>query len=385
MPGVGVCISTIHSSVTKHLPIPTTAPTSSNLYRKLPLKLHPQATHSRAVRVGFVVANLLILGIIVFFLTQTHNSGLAVTIPSSSGVATADANPLDQVSSADIALTVARMAALPETTAAANQAQSQAADVAIAANSDNVISKPQVVTTAQKSIADIQYYTTVAGDTLQSLATKFNVTSNSIIWSNNLTNMNLTPGTNLVIPPVNGIIYTVNAGDTPASLSTKFQSNQADIIAFNNAQINGLTPGEQIVIPNGIMPSSAAAVSALGFGSGFPWGGSGPVYGNNGYDFGNCTWYVANEIAVPSNWGNASTWAYYAALSGWNVSTIPTVGAIAQTGNAAGGEGHVGIVRAVNGDQVEVQDMNNYGDGGGFDHVGEAWVSLGVFQHYITH
>jgi surface antigen len=351
----------------------------------LPLKLRRESAHRRAVRVGFVAANLLVLAIIVFFVTQAHSNHLAITVPSSIGSANADANPLDQVSSADIALTVARMVSLPETTAAANQAQSEAADVAIAANSDNVITKPQVVTTAQKSVADIQDYTTVAGDTLQSLATKFNVTSNSIVWSNNLTSMILNPGTKLIIPPVNGIIYTVQAGDTPASLATKFQSNQADIIAFNNAQISGLIPGEQIVIPNGIMPSSPAAVSASGFGSGFPWGGSGPVYGNNGYDFGNCTWYVANEIAVPSNWGNAATWAYYAALSGWNVSTIPTVGAIAQTGDAAGGEGHVGIVRAVNGDQIEVQDMNNYGDGGGFDQVGEGWVSLGVFQHYITH
>jgi surface antigen len=346
---------------------------------------HRRSTRRRAIRVGFIAANLLALGVIAFFVAQTHTSGLAIPAVSSTASAAADANPLDQVSSADIALTVAQMTALPETTAAANQAQSEAADVAIAANSDNVITKPQVVTTAQKSVADIQDYTTVSGDTLQSLATKFGVTSNSIVWSNNLASATLVPGTNLVIPPVNGIIYTVKSGDTPASLATKFQANQADIVAFNNAQISGLNVGDQIVIPNGIMPSSAATLSASGIGSGFPWGGSGPVYGNNGYDFGNCTWYVANEIAVPSNWGNASTWAYYAALSGWNVSAVPTVGAIAQTGDAAGGEGHVGIVRAVNGNQVEVQDMNNYGDGGGFDRVGEGWVSLGVFQHYITH
>jgi surface antigen len=332
-----------------------------------------------------VAANLVILGLIVFFVTQTHTSGSSPSLLSSSASVNADSNPLDQVSSADIALTVARMASLPEATAAANQAETEAANIAIAANSDNVITKPQVVTTAQKSIANIQYYTTVNGDTLQSLATKFGVTSNSIAWSNNLTSVFLTPGTKLVIPPVNGIVYTVKSGDTPASLATKFQANEADIVAFNNAQINGLMPGEQIVIPNGVMPSSAATMSAESYGSSFPWGGSGPVYGDNGYDFGNCTWYVATQIAVPSNWGNASSWAYYAALSGWNVSTLPTVGSIAQTGDAAGGEGHVGIVRAVNGDEVEVQDMNNYGDGGGFDKVGEGWVPLGTFQHYITH
>jgi len=337
------------------------------------------------LRVSFIATNLVALLAITFFVIQAHTSSLAVPTLSSASSASADANPLDQVSSAAIALTVARMAALPETTAVTNQAQSQAADIAIATNSDNVITKPQVVTTAQKSVANIQYYTTVAGDTVSSLATKFGVTSNSIIWSNNLSSPILNPDTDLVIPPVNGIIYTVAAGDTPASLAAKFQANQADIIAFNNAEIGGLTAGEQIVIPNGTMPSAPTVGGSAALGTSFPWGGSAPVYGNNGYDYGNCTWYVANEIAVPNNWGNAATWAYYAALSGWNVSTVPTVNSIAQTGDAAGGEGHVGIVRAVNGNEVEVQDMNNYGDGGGFDQVGEGWVPLGTFQHYISH
>lgn len=368
--------------------VPDTVLNSHSLYAKLLLKIHRRSTRRRVVRVSFIAANVVILGAITFFVAQAHSTSLTVPALSGSASVSADANPLDQVSSADIALTVARMTSLPETTAAANQAQSEAADVAIAANSDNVITKPQVVSTALKSVADIQDYTTVAGDSVQSLATQFGVTSDSIMWSNSLRAMTLSPGTVLRIPPVNGIIYTVEAGDTPASLATKFQANQADIIAFNNAEIGGLTPGEQVVIPNGTLPSSAASsAAAVGFGGGtnFPWGGSAPVYGYNGYDYGNCTWYVATQIAVPSNWGNAATWAYYAGLSGWNVSTAPTVGAIAQTGNAAGGEGHVGIVRAVNGDQVEVQDMNNYGDGGGFGRVGEGWVSLGVFEHYITH
>ena len=366
--------------------VPTTAPRPArSLSHKLLVQAHRKSTKRRVFKISLVVANLVVLGGIVLFITQTHTAGLS-TADFNANASTATAtNPLDQVSTADIALTVARMASLPETTAAANQAQSEAADVAIAANSDNVITKPQVVTTAQKSIANIVYYTTVAGDTLQSLATKFNVTSDSIAWSNNLSSVTLTPGTKLVIPPVNGIVYTVQAGDTPASLATKFQANQADIIAFNNAQINGLTPGEQIVIPNGTMPSTTAGLSDDDIGSSFPWGGDGPVYGYNGYDFGNCTWYVATQIAVPSNWGNAATWAYYAALSGWNVSTLPTAGAIAQTADAAGGEGHVAIVEAVNGGEIEIRDMNNYGDGGGFDRVGTAWVPITTFQHFITH
>jgi surface antigen len=365
--------------------VPNSGFRSSSLYRKLLIKSRRRSVRRRTLKVGFIAANLLILGGIAFFVTQTHTSGHAVPALSNSVSATGNANPLDQVSSADIALTVARMTDLPESTSVANQAQSQAADIAISASSDNVISKPQVVNTAQKSVADIQYYITVDGDSVTSLATKFGVTSNSILWSNNLSSPTLNTGTKLRIPPVNGIVYTVQSGDTPASLATRYQSNQANIVAFNDAEINGLNPGEQIVIPNGNVAVAPVPASASSSGSSFAWGGSAPVYGYNGYDYGYCTWYVASQISVPGNWGNASSWGYYASLSGWNVSIAPSVGSIAQTAAAAGGQGHVAIVTAVNGDQVQIRDMNNYGDGGGFGRVGSGWVSVSAFQHYITH
>ena len=350
------------------------------------MKSRRKTVRRRLCRYAFIAANLLILSGIAFFVSQSHTSGQDAPALSSSETGVPNTNPLDQVSSADIALTVARMAALPETTAVANEAQSQAADIATVANSDNVIAKPQVVSTDQKSVADIQYYTTVAGDSVTSLATKFGVTSNSIEWSNGLASPTLSPGTKLRIPPVNGIVYTVQAGDTAASLATKYQSNQESIIAFNDAELSGITPGMLIVIPDGNVASAPEPFTTNPTsGNSFPWGGSSPVYGYNGYDYGNCTWYVASQISVPSNWGNASSWAYYARLSGWNVSTEPTVGSIAQTGNAAGGEGHVAIVTAVNGGQIQIRDMNNYGDGGGFGRVGSGWVSLGTFQDYITH
>lgn len=294
------------------------------------------------------------------------------------------ANPLDQLSSADIAQTVAQVNSLPETTAIANQAQSQAADLAIASTNNNVITKPQVVSTTL-SHSDIKTYISQAGDTVSSLAAKFGVTSDSIRWSNNLSAADaINPGTSLSIPPVNGIVYTVKPGDTATSLAAQFGANADQIVAYNDAEINGLTPGARIVIPNATRNNSAATaatISAAGLGGGGWLWGSGPIYGYNGYDYGYCTWYVATQIPVPANWGNASTWAYYAALSGWHVSTTPTVGSIAQT--AAGGEGHVAIVTAVNPDgSIQVRDMNGIA---GWGRVGYGPKSASAFQHYITH
>ncbi len=290
-------------------------------------------------------------------------------------------NPLDQVASANIALQVAKMTNLPETTAISNQSQSQQAELAQASTANNVIAKPQVVETAIKTRQDITTYTAVAGDTIASVAAKFGLTTNSIIWSNGLSSTSpLTAGAKLNIPPVNGVVYNVASGDTTSSLATKFNASEAEIIAYNDAEIGGITNGEQILIPNGQI-KIAQTVTPTYTAS---WGG--PQYGFNGYDYGYCTWYVASQVGVPSNWGNASSWAYYAGQSGWGVSTSPTTGSIAQTANAAGGQGHVAVVQDVSpdGSQVLIKDMNNYGDGGGWGKVGSAWVPVSTFQHYIT-
>jgi len=381
----GVRISTSHSTpslVTERLASPPQI-RSAKLYRQLQTKLWHRMKRRRAVRIGLVITNVAVVAVILAFVLQKpHTSSLAV--PPAGAVATVAANPLDQLSSVDIAQTVAELNNLPETTAITNQAQSQAAEVAIASSDDNVVSKPQVVDTALKSRADIQDYTAAAGDTVSSLATKFGVTSDSIRWSNGLTADALAPGTKLVIPPVNGIVYTVKPGDTPQSLAAKFNADPNQIIAYNDAEIAGLQPGEQIIIPNAseAVAGTSAATIASGLGTGFPWG-SGPLYGFNGYDYGYCTWYVATQVAVPANWGNAATWAYYARLSGWSVSSAPAVGSIAQTADAAGGEGHVAIVTGVNPNgTIQIRDMNGLA---GWGRVGVGTVPASEFQNFITH
>jgi len=247
------------------------------------------------------------------------------------------ANPLDQVSSADIALTVARMGGLPETTAITNQAQSQAADLAIATSSDDVVAKPQVVATALKSSADIQDYTTVAGDSVSSVAAKFGVTSDSIRWSNGLSSDAVAAGTQLVIPPVNGIVYTVKAGETADTLAARFRANKDKIIAYNDGEIKGIIAGERIIIPDATQVAAGTTAHVIAtLSSSFPWGGKRTGLRLYGYDYGYCTWYVATQIAVPSNWGNAATWSYYAGLSGWSVSGAPTVGGYCPKGRRLG-------------------------------------------------
>lgn len=332
----------------------------------------------RVMRGGLLLSNILILMIVLVFVLQTANPQVIATSSILHGTtATTDLNPVDQLSSASIALTVARLNSLPETTAITNQAQTQQADMAISSSDGSVLSKPQLVSTALKSKADIKNYTVQPGDTFASLAAKFGVTSDSIRWSNPLVAYSLTAGKNIVIPPVNGLIYTVKAGDTADTLASKFKANRDQIVAYNDAEISGLQPGEQIIIPNG---SQSVLTAYYGYGYSSYWGG--PSYGSNGYDYGYCTWYVATQISVPSNWGNASSWAYYARLSGWTVTSTPTVGSIAQTPYEAYGLGHVAIVKKVNGDgTIVVSEMNQI-----------AWrvedtrtTTASEFPNYISH
>lgn len=304
-------------------------------------------------------------------LLVVHNSHNAAgsgyrTNSSAHGAAQAVVNPLDQVSSADIAVNVAYLTALPETPSVENHADSFNAMLTTQhAQEDTIVSKPQIVATAAKSKKDISKYTTVEGDTITGLAQKFGVTSDSIRWSNALTAEHIAAGKQLVIPPVgiNGIVYTVKSGDTPENLAQKYSANKEQITAFNDAEIAGLKPGELIIIPGGVQPvtRSSSVVS-----SGFAWGGYTAVYSNNGYDYGWCTWWAAKRRAdigrpIPSNLGNANTWAVLAQRAGFTVDTTPEAGAVAYY-RFIGGLGHVGYVEQINDDgSAWLSDMNSSG------------------------
>ena len=272
-------------------------------------------------------------------------------------------NPLDQVASATIAETVARMGGLAEATAVTNQADSEITQLAMVPATATVVEKPQLVSAVTfTSNKDIREYTVLAGDTVSSIAGKFNITSDSIRWSNNLNGEAVAVGTKLLIPPVTGMVYTVQAGDTAETLAIKYKADRNKIIAYNDAEIAGLKVGERILIPDG---SKAAAIANARTSAGTRGVPSRASYGYNGYDYGYCTYWVAKLRAdsgnpVPTNLGNASTWAVRAGAMGLPTGSTPRVGAAVVTKTA--GWGHVAYVTAVNGDgTITISEMNHVG------------------------
>lgn len=346
-------------------------------------------TQKRVVRATLVLANVVLLGAVTVFVVgasrSSASSGSGVIALSS--VAKTDESvvgPLDQVSSYDIAVNIARATDLPEQRAVTNQSDSAKTTTVIAPADTTVVAKPQVVATNQKSVEDIKSYVTVDGDTVASVAAKFGVTSNSIRWSNDITGDTVAVGRTLVIPPVDGIVYTVKAGDTVDTLVEKYRANKAQLIAFNDAEVKGIQQNQRIVIPGGQKPAPVVATvaAAASYSGGYTFAAQ---YGYNGYDPGWCTWYAARRVSVPANWGNANTWDDRArATPGWTVSQIPQVGAVAQSN--VGWAGHVGVVEDVKVEDgvyyIKYSDMNGLA---GFNRVGYSdWVpAIGKYQNFI--
>ncbi len=336
-------------------------------------------SRKRMVRFSLLTTNLALLGVVVFFVTRNpaHIQAVRQNTEPLTNATNQLAGPLDQVSSADIAVHVARIANLPEAVSVVNHADSVSATAFTTSADTSVVAKPQVVSGVLPSRKDIHVYTTLAGDTISSIANKFGNTSESLKWSNGLSGDSIAVGRQIVLPPigVNGIVYNVRSGDTPDSLAKKYSTDKDLLISFNDAEISGLVVGEQILIPNGKIAAVTAATVTYNY---FAIPGGGGAYAG-----GWCTDYASRVGGAPGNWGNANTWSIYAARTpGWVVSKIPQPGAIAYRAN--GGLGHVGIVDAVSpdGTMIKYSDMNGLA---GFGRVGYSeWVpALADYNGFI--
>lgn len=99
-------------------------------------------------------------------------------------------------------------------------------------------------------------YVVVDGDSLEGIAEKFSVSTNTIKWANNLRNETVEPGQILKILPVTGVIHTVSKGETVYSIANKYQVNVKKIIDFPYNLFSDdkftLTSGQTFIVPDGI-------------------------------------------------------------------------------------------------------------------------------------
>jgi hypothetical protein len=123
--------------------------------------------HRRFIRWGLVASNLTLLLIVAVFLLSNRSASQTIrnsNLNSATGTASSISNPLDRLSSAQIALTAAQMANLTELTAVKNQADSDSLTLSVIPNDSTALSKPQIISTAGKSKHDIIVYTVQPGE-----------------------------------------------------------------------------------------------------------------------------------------------------------------------------------------------------------------------------
>lgn len=313
-------------------------------------------------------ANILLLAVVAGFVLQepvTDDTKLSDAILATEEESLA--NPLDTLSSADIALNVATVSELPEQVSVANLADTVNAQLTVTPADDIVVTQPQLISTGLKSRANIQDYKVKEGDTVASVAKKFGITSDTIRWSNGITGDSLQTGQTIVISPISGLVYTVESGDTIDDLVAKYRVEKAQFIAFNDLETGKLPVGEKVIMPNGQPPEPTVSRSTSSRSRTSSAPGFSPSYGNaNGYSFGYCTWWAANRRsatgrAIPSNLGNASTWLSRASSAGLATGRAPRAGAVIWT-HPRDFYGHVGYVESVNGDgSVNISEMNTTG------------------------
>ncbi len=208
-------------------------------------------------------------------------------------------------------------------------------------------------------------YTVSTGDSVFAIARSFGITPETVLWANyDLLNDNpdmLTPGMELIIPPVNGVLYVWQEGDTLDGIAKKFEAKVEDILNFPGNKLDltnpVITPGTLVMIPGGhrdfrqwlipTIPRGAAGVSRGLYGSGTCTEvteggalGSGSFIwpSDSHYISGNDYW--SGHLAIDIGAGEGAT--IYAADSG----------VIVFAGSALGGYGNMVMIDHGNGYQT---------------------------------
>ncbi len=211
---------------------------------------------------------------------------------------------------------------------------------------------------------EIRVYTVREGDSLSQVAEMFDVTTNTIMWANDLNRATeIQPGDSLVILPVAGVRHIVKKGDTLSTIAKKYDGDEDEILEYNQfATADALVVGDTIIVPGGaiqapvrsgagaqpVSVSGAVAASSAGFSHPAP--GSVKSQGIHGY----------NAVDLAGGYGSsiraaAAGEVIVSKASGWN-----------------GGYGQYIVIRHPNGTQTLYAHLSSNAVGVG------AYVSQGA-------
>jgi len=203
-----------------------------------------------------------------------------------------------------------------------NTQQSDNAVVSIYSLDDNYVLNTRF---SAKPRSEIVNYPIESGDTLASIASKFDVSVDTIKWANDLKSDTITTGDTLEIPPVSGIVHKVQSGDTVYSIAEKYNTSSQNIAnfpfnEFADLDTFALVPGQTLFVPDGTPPTQKPATPL--YRPQFMAGQSGTgsfSWPTSGYISQYAVWYhmaidIANPASPPVLASDAGTVSYTGCL-----------------------------------------------------------------------
>ncbi len=122
------------------------------------------------------------------------------------------------------------------------------------------ITDPETVVKKRDRVID---YVVQGGDTISTIAAKFGITTNTILWENNLSYYStIRPGQTIKILPLTGITHKIKKGESLKNIANKYKADVNDIIEFNKLDsAEDIQIDQLVIVPDGVKKTVVASPS----------------------------------------------------------------------------------------------------------------------------
>ncbi len=123
----------------------------------------------------------------------------------------------------------------------------------------------QVLGSLSSKRNEIEEYVIEQGDSLSTIADKFDISLETILWANNMSNRSIIqPGQTLVVLPTTGVLHLVRNGDTVTQISQTYKIGSDELVVFNDLKGSAdIYIGDLLIVPDGKMPTIRPRVQTI--------------------------------------------------------------------------------------------------------------------------